>query len=185
MFNIKYKWLFSIILACFTVFGAAAFDINTSASAGENIAAKKKQIIEAPAPMQEPAPCAQAGFITVKPLDIVANPAQYLNKNIIMNAVFDKFSTLGLDYKPALRENAKYIGFLIQRDDIKDHDVPLSEMKIFLKREYAEKFVDLETGDKIQIKGKVFSAALGDPWIDADELTVTQKAKVKEEPVKK
>ncbi len=56
-----------------------------------------------------------------------------------MNATFDKFSTLGLDYKPALRENANYIGFLIQRDDVVDHDVPLSEMKLFLKRDYAEK----------------------------------------------
>ncbi len=185
MFNIKYKWLFSIVLACFTVFGAVIFDINSAAKAGENIAAKKNLAVEAPVAVQEPSACETVNYIAVKPLDIVAKPTQYLNKNIVMDAVFDKFSTLGLDYKPALRENAKYIGFLIQRDDTTDHDVPLSEMKIFLKREYAEKFVDLETGDKIQIKGRVFSAALGDPWIDADELTVTQKAKVKEEPVKK
>lgn len=116
-----------------------------------------------------------------KPLDVVANPAKYLNKNIYMNATFDKFSILGLDYKPALRENANYIGFLIQRDDVADHDVPLSEMKLFLKRDYAEKFIDLETGDKIQIKGKVFSIALGDPWLDIDEITVTKKAKAGED----
>lgn len=116
-----------------------------------------------------------------KPLDVVASPEKYLNKEIYMNATFDKFSILGLDYKPALRENANYIGFLIQRDDVVDHDVPLSEMKLFLKRDYAEKFVDLETGDKIQIKGKVFSNALSDPWIDVDEIVVTKKAKVQEE----
>ena len=98
-----------------------------------------------------------------------------------MDATFDKFSTLGLDYKPALRENANYIGFLIQRDDVVDHDVPLSEMKLFLKKEYAEKLLDLETGDKIQIKGKVFSNALSDPWIDVDEIVVTKKAKIQEE----
>ncbi len=123
--------------------------------------------------------------LNVRPLDVVANPLQFLNKEIVMSAAFDKFSTLGLDYKPALRENAKYIGFLIQRDDVTDHDVPLSEMKIFLKREYAEKFIDLETGDKIQIKGKVFSAALGDPWVDANEITVIKKAKAKEKPAEK
>lgn len=86
MFNIKCKWLFSITLACFTIFGAAAFDASTSALAGENIAAKKKQVKETPAPIQTTA-CATADFITVKPLDIVANPAQYLNKNIIIDAV--------------------------------------------------------------------------------------------------
>ena len=50
-------------------------------------------------------------------------------------------------------------------------------MKLFLKRDYAEKFIDLETGDKIQIKGKVFAAALGDPWIDVNEIVVIKKAK--------
>ena len=121
--------------------------------------------------------CETINSIAVQPLDVVANPVKYLNQNIVMNATFDKFSTLGLDYKPALRENANYIGFLIQRDDVVDHDVPLSEMKLFLKRDYAEKFIDLETGDKIQIKGKVFAAALGDPWIDVNEIVVIKKAK--------
>ena len=41
----------------------------------------------------------QTQTLTVKPLDIVNSPKAYLNKNIVMNAKFDKFSTLGLDYK--------------------------------------------------------------------------------------
>jgi hypothetical protein len=64
---------------------------------------------------------------------------------------------------------------LIKRDDT-TFNIPLSEMKLFLKRETAEKFIDLKTNDLIRIKGTVFSDALGDAWIDVKEITVTQKA---------
>ena len=66
-------------------------------------------------------------------LDVVKNPQKYLNKTITMKATFDKFSTLGLDYKPAMRSSENYIGILIKRDDVTDHTIPLSEMKLFLK----------------------------------------------------
>ena len=113
---------------------------------------------------------------TVKSLDVVRNPKLYLNKVIVMNATFDKFSTLGLDYKPAMRSSQDYIGILIKRDDVIDHTVPLSEMKMFLKRDLAEKNINLESDDKIQITGKVFSTALGDPWIDVTDIKVLKKA---------
>lgn len=113
--------------------------------------------------------------ISTTPLNVVAAPQKYLNKTVIMKATFDKFSTLGLDYKKAMRSSSDYIGFLIQRDDVVDHNVPLSEMKLFIKRDYAEKFIELDTGDKIQITGKVFSNALGDPWIDINKITILQK----------
>ena len=113
---------------------------------------------------------------TVKSLDVVKNPTQYLNKIIVMNATFDKFSTLGLDYKPAMRNSQDYIGILIKRDDVIDHTVPLSEMKMFLKRDLAEKNINLESDDKIQITGKVFSAALGDPWVDITDIKILKKA---------
>ena len=124
-----------------------------------------------------PAFCAPAAnaSISVTPLSVVAAPQKYLNKNITMKATFDKFSTLGLDYKKAMRSSADYIGFLIQRDDVVDHNVPLSEMKLFIKRNYAEKFIELDTGDKIQITGVVFSNALGDPWVDVSKITILQK----------
>lgn len=109
----------------------------------------------------------------VNPLVVVSNPNTYLNKTIKMNARFDKFSTLGLDYPPAMRENSEYIGFLILRDDT-SFEIPLSEMKLFLKRDDAQKFVDLKAKDKISITGKVFSTALGDPWIDVEELKVVK-----------
>ena len=100
---------------------------------------------------------------SVKALNVVKSPKAYMNQKIKMRVVFDKFSVLGLDYPKVNRSSEKYIGFMIQRDDVLDHDVPLSEMKLFLKRDYAEKFAELDTGDKLEITGTVFSTALGDP----------------------
>lgn len=111
-------------------------------------------------------------YITVNPLDVVARPNFYLNKNIKIKAKFDKFSTLGLDYNPAMRSSENYISFLIQRPDVTDHNIPLSELKIFLNRTEAEKHIDLNSGDIIEFTGKVFSNALGDPWMDVDKFTV-------------
>lgn len=111
-------------------------------------------------------------YITVNPLDLVARPNFYLNKNVKIRAKFDKFATLGLDYKPAMRSSEKYISFLIQRPDVYDHNIPLSELKIFLNRTEAEKHIDLNSGDIIEFQGKVFSTALGDPWMDVDKFTV-------------
>ncbi len=111
-------------------------------------------------------------YITVNPLDLVARPNFYLNKNVKIRAKFDKFATLGLDYKPAMRSSEKYISFLIQRPDVYDHNIPLSELKIFLNRTEAEKHIDLNSGDIVEFQGKVFSTALGDPWMDVDKFTV-------------
>jgi len=113
--------------------------------------------------------------IFVKPLTVVYSPSTYLNKTIIMDAKFDKFSTLGLDYKPAMKSSEDYISFLIKRDDT-SFNIPLSEMKLFMKRKMAENFIDLKTNDEIQIKGIVFSNALGDAWVDVNELKITKKA---------
>lgn len=117
----------------------------------------------------------QSAQTYVRPLNIVNSPTLYLNKKVTMNAKFDKFSTLGLDYKPAFRSSNDYISFLIKRDDTQ-YNIPLSEMKIFLKRNVAEKFIDLKTNDEIKIVGTVFSDALGDAWVDAESITITKKA---------
>ncbi len=120
----------------------------------------------AAAPAKTVSSAAAPAAIKVSPVDVVNAPYKYLNKNITFNAEFVAFSSLGLDYKPAFRDKEKHIGVLIARPDVSDHTVPLSEMKIFMSRELAEKNVDIEAGDKVQITGKVFSAALGDPWMD-------------------
>lgn len=164
MFNFKYLRIFLLVIL-------SAFALTTSNVCTEKVVA-------------QPAPVAMQSAVVKtdnadKPLDIVKNPTAYLNKAVRMNARFDKFATLGLDYKSAMRSSEEYISFLIYRDDTKN-DIPLSEMKLFLKRDMAEKHIDLKTNDKIFITGKVFSDALGDAWIDVVDLYITQKAPEKD-----
>ena len=111
-------------------------------------------------------------YVSVSPLSIVAQPAFYVGKNVKFKAKFDKFSTLGLDYQPAFRSSEKYITLLIQRPDITNHDIPLSELKIFIDRDIAEKHIDLNSGDEVEISGTVFSKALGDAWMNVDIFNV-------------
>ena len=105
-------------------------------------------------------------YQAANPLDLVARPNFYLNKNVKITGKFDKFSTLGLDYAPAMKSSEKYIAFLIQRPDVTDHNLPLSEMKCFITRDDAEKYIELNSGDRIEFYGTVFSNALGDVWIE-------------------
>lgn len=121
------------------------------------------------------APCEPTNSLT-----IILNPTKYLNKRVKIRAKFDKFSILGLDYKPAFRSSDKYITFLIKRDDVINHTVPLSEMKNFLKKEVAEKYIDLNTGDDIEYCGTVFSDALGDAWIEVDDFKVLSQKSPKD-----
>ncbi len=114
----------------------------------------------------KPAVASSVTAISVSPLDVVNTPDKYLNKSITFTAEFVAFTSLGLDYKPAYKDPAKYIGILVKRPDVVDHTIPLSEMKMFLKREIAEKYADIDAGDKVKITGTVFSTALGDPWVD-------------------
>ena len=117
-------------------------------------------------------------YPNISPLLIVDNPKTYLNKTVSFSGEFVSFTSLGLDYKPAFRDSSKYIGILVKRPDIKEHTIPLSEMKIFMSRELAEKNADIETGDKFYLTGKVFSTALGDPWLDITSFKITsQKTK--------
>ena len=123
----------------------------------------------------------QFQYIDVNPLSVVANPHQYLNKYIRIRAKFDKFSTLGLDYKRAMRSSDEYISFLFLREDAVNN-IPLSEFKMFLSKELAEKNIDLDAGDEILFSGKVFSTALGDPWMDVTNFQIINK--VKKSPLK-
>ncbi len=114
-------------------------------------------------------------YLNVSPVEVVNYPSRYLNKNITFKAELVAFTSLGLDYKPAYRDPAKYIGVLIKRPDVVGHTVPLSEMKIFITREVAEKNMDADAGDIIKISGNVFSTALGDPWVDATSFSIIEK----------
>lgn len=145
--------------------------INTFSHAAQQVPVRIKNPV-IPAATKAIATAPAKTYEAVNPVVMVDNPKPYLNKNIKFKAKFDKYSTLGLDYKPAFRSSEKYITFLIQRNDVLTHNVPLSELKIFLDRKEAEKHIDLNSGDEIEVAGHVFSNALGDVWMDAEKFTV-------------
>ena len=136
----------------------------------------KEKVVPAKPATAQPKTVSQAplnkDYFEANPIEIVKNPAFYIGKKVKFKAKFDKFSTLGLDYTPAKRSSEDYITLLIQRPDVTSHDIPLSELKIFMNRKEAEKHIDLNSGDEIEIAGKVFAKALGDAWMDVDNFTV-------------
>lgn len=127
--------------------------------------------------------CKFEDFITVNPLQLVEQPGVYMEKEIKFQAQFHKFSTLGLDYDKAMRDSKDYISVLIKRPDVPEkYVIPLSELKLIIKRDEAEEMLDMESGDKVEITGKVFSSALNDPWVDIYELSSLEpKNKEKED----
>lgn len=169
------KALLMMMIACGLGIGANSYAQSTTKTPVKtNVAAPIKAPAKAPAIIkQNTASTIQAPvYETVNAVDVVNNPSKYLHKHIKIKAKFDKFTTLGLDYKPAFRSSEKYITFLIKRENVANHNMPLSEMKIFLNRIEAEKHIDLSSGDEIEFSGIVFSNALGDPWVDVEKITV-------------
>jgi hypothetical protein len=159
--------------------------ISISLGLGTNAAIKTTDKIVKPVVKTEITTPANAVYEPANSLDIVVHPSKYLNKRVTIRAKFDKFSTLGLDYKPAYRSSEKYITFLIKRDDVIDHVVPLSELKNFLKREIAEKYIDLKAGDEIEYSGIVFSDALGDAWLSVEKFKVLNQPSKEQDSSKK
>lgn len=148
----------------------SAFMLTTSAVCIDKASAQPAAVYNKSAVQQQ-----VINYINAEPIAVVSSPKAYLNKIVVMKAKFDKFSTLGLDYKPAFKSSDEYISFLIKRDDT-TYNIPLSEMKLFLKRDIAEKYIDLKTDDEVEIKGLVFSDALGDAWVDVKEFKILKKA---------
>ena len=107
-------------------------------------------------------------FIDVTPEELVDKPQEYLNKNVKFTAKFFAFSSLALDYKPALRPSKSYLSFLVLRSH---SHVPLSELKLALpipkqKDPENQLIAVLKDGDIVELSGRVFSTALGEPWMD-------------------
>ena len=112
VYNMKNKLIMTIITGLVLAGSVFAFAANAPQPVNLDMAAAQKAETKA---AQSANPPANANtYQCVKPLDVVANPDMYLNKKIKFRAAFDKFSTLGLDYKPALRDSQKYISFLIK-----------------------------------------------------------------------
>lgn len=124
--------------------------------------AEKKESKPVPEPVIE-------NVVPVRPETLVDHPSDYLNKNVRFTANFYAYSTLALDYKPALRASKDYLSFLIYRNNSK---VPLSELKLAMHMPKDEKdpqsklLTELKDGDQVEITAKVFAMALDEPWAD-------------------
>ncbi len=109
---------------------------------------------------------------------LVDKPHDYLNKNVKFTANFFAFSSLALDYKPALRPAKTHLSFLILKDN---SHIPLSELKLAMaipKEKDAENtlLAKLKDGDQLEITGKVFNTALDEPWVDVLRLKLLKAA---------
>jgi hypothetical protein len=109
---------------------------------------------------------------------LVDKPHEYLNKNVKFTSNFFAFSSLALDYKPALRPAKTHLSFLVLKDN---SHIPLSELKLAMaipKEKDPENtlLAKLKDGDQIEITGKVFNTALDEPWVDVLRLKLLKAA---------
>ncbi|PZM86214.1 MAG: hypothetical protein DKT66_02120 [Candidatus Melainabacteria bacterium] len=121
------------------------------------------------APVPEP-PLENVQNVTTQQL--VDEPNKYLHKNVKFTAPFHAYSSLALDYKPAMRASKSYLSFLILRPNSK---VPFSEIKLAMpipkdKDPKNKLLQDLKDGDTIEVAGTVFATALDEPWVDVKQL---------------
>ncbi len=115
-------------------------------------------------------------YKSIDPLTLLQDPGKLIGEKFSFEATFSSFNPYAVDYKGAMRSSKDYVAFLIQRPDVTSHDIPLSELKLIYSRKKAEKdMMNVETGDKLLIQGKVFSAALGDSWMDVTDVTLVKK----------
>ena len=114
---------------------------------------------------------------------LVDKPHEWLNKNVKFVANFHAFSSLALDYKPAMRASKNYLSFLVFRPNSK---VPFSELKLAMalpKEKDPENtmLTGLKEGDELEITGHVFATALDEPWVDVLKLKKLSSAPEKKE----
>lgn len=100
--------------------------------------------------------------------ELVAKPHDWVGKNVKFTASFSAFNNLALDYKPAFRSSKTHLSFLVHKP--KTH-LPLSELKLAMsipkeKDPETQLLATLKDGEQIELTGKVFAAALDDPWVE-------------------
>lgn len=167
----NYIFILSILFIGLGI-GANAYtnDLNKTAAVTSAPPAQTAPVVQEQKKLTVPAYKKVLEQSPTNPISVVNKPYIYYNKRINVTAKFNKFTALGLDYKPAMRSSETYISFLILRPDT-DKNIPLSEMKLFITRKTAEKLIDLKEGDLIKFSGIVFSTALGDAWVDVDSIS--------------
>ncbi len=103
--------------------------------------------------------------------NIVAEPKKYLGKTVFIEGEFYSFSTLALDYNRAMRSSKDFIGIVLARPDKKE--IPLVELKLAAPlKMFKETSLNVEHGNRVTLKAKVFAVALGEPWLDVEEIEV-------------
>lgn len=120
---------------------------------------------------------ATENYAQISPLELLKKPEAYLNQQVEFVGVFNRFSDTGLDYKKAFRDSRDYVSLFILRPDVEPHLIPLSELKLFFPRKKSDDVTNLEGGDTIRIRGKVFSSSLDEPWVDITDIKILQKTK--------
>lgn len=136
---------------------------------------EKKESTEKKEKKKEPPPEKEYEPVLIGAL--LENPAGFLSKKIKFRGRFSSFTTLALDYGPALRKSKDYISLCIFRQD---SNIPLSELKLAYPVKEAKEdpvIPELEEGDLLEIYGQVFSAALDEPWVDIIYLKKISSAK--------
>ena len=135
---------------------------------------KDKEKAEAPTPPEPPLENVQ--MVTTQ--ELVDAPQKYLHKNVKFSAPFHSYTSLALDYKPALRASKTHLSFLILRPA---STVPFSEIKLAMpipkdKDPKNKLLQDLKDGDTIEVAGTVFATPMDEPWIDVKQLIKTASA---------
>ncbi len=157
--------LVTVPRAGFTATPATKSKPATHAKPAEKPAEKATDKTAAAKPAAEPV---LENVVTVTPDELVAKPQEWVGKNVKFDANFFAFSSLALDYKPAYKSSKTHLSFLVLRPN---SHVPLSELKLAMmvpkeKDPESTLLAGLKDGDQMEIVGKVFSAALDDPWVE-------------------
>ncbi|PWT99788.1 MAG: hypothetical protein C5B53_04895 [Candidatus Melainabacteria bacterium] len=131
-----------------------------SKGAGQHEASEKPQEKTPEPPIEN--------VVNVSTNELVDKAHDYVGKNIKFNAKFFAFSSLALDYKPALRPSKSYLSFLVLRPEA---HIPYSEIKLAMpipkeKDPESQVLTSLKDGDEVEVIGKVFATPMDEPWVD-------------------
>jgi len=172
------KQISAFLLICLLAVGLESFAFSASSTQSIDLAVKKKdsnkdknndkneEKEDGEKEEKKKVEINEADFGAVSLGALLASPAKFIGKKLKLTGVFSAFTTLALDYPPALRDSKEYISITIFRPDTK---IPLAELKMAYPVEDAkdnELIKDLDEGDTLEIFGEVFSAALDEPWVD-------------------
>jgi hypothetical protein len=111
--------------------------------------------------------------------DLLKAPGNFVKQSVSFQGVFSSFSDLGLDYPRVMRSSRDYLSLIIFRPDVTHHQIPLSELKLIAPRKISTSLEKLSLGDQVRVQGKVVSDALGEPWVDVDQVIILKKAPAK------